>query len=154
MSSFQTSEFWPYFYKHWNSCVILWLQTLAFWPSLYAHWNSYLILPNVGILAIFYKQWNSCPIFTNIAIVILFIHCKHLNSRLIHIGFLMVCFKTLEFCPVFLETLEFLSYLLLRKIVLRGFYAWLSRRFARAYSLFILGSCVSVSKAVYFVIVL
>ena len=32
--------------------------------------------------------------------------------------------------------------------------AWLSRSFARVHSLFILGSCVSVSKAVYFVIFL
>ena len=161
---FYTWKFWCHRSKHWNSGPIFINIGILALSFDYKHWNSDPIFMHIGILTLsfqtlefwpfFYKQWNSCPIFTNIAILILFIHCKHWNSRLIHIGFLMVCFKTLEFCPVFLETLEFLSYLLLRKIVLRDFYAWLSRRFARAYSLFILGSCVSVSKAVYFVIFL
>ena len=51
---FYTWKFWCHRSKHWNSCVILWLQTLEFWPYLYAHWNSYLIFPNVGILALFF----------------------------------------------------------------------------------------------------
>ena len=66
-------------------------ETLQFWPYLYTHGRSYLIDLNLGILALFLwtkefsypsKDWNSGPIF-------------------IHIGFLMLSFKTLGSWPYF-----------------------------------------------------
>ena len=88
--------------KHWNSgCIsisvgimILLIQILEFWPCFYKHWNSHLILPNTGNLALFLmhigflilsfltlefwsyfcKHWNSHLILPNIGILALFIH--------------------------------------------------------------------------------
>ena len=58
--SFQTFEYWPYFYKLWNSDLILQnvgsltinFQTLKFWPYPHKHWNCGLILPSIEILAL------------------------------------------------------------------------------------------------------
>ena len=73
-------EFWPCFYKHWNSGPVHSnfaipspsFQTLEFSLYFYIHWNSSPILSNIGILALsfqtmkfspyFYKHWNSGPI--------------------------------------------------------------------------------------------
>ena len=66
-SSFQSLEFWLCYYKHWNcghilinilkhSYRILPLQTfvnIGILPFFYKYWNSDLILPNIGILALF-----------------------------------------------------------------------------------------------------
>ena len=58
--SFQTLEFRPYPFEHWNSGLILSstgypalsFLTLEFWPYPFKHWNSGPILSNTGILAL------------------------------------------------------------------------------------------------------
>ena len=99
--SFSTLEFWPYiyFYKHWNSYLLLALKTLEFWSYFCKHWNSHLILPNIGILALFKlytcistgimtlssflsKHWNPGPVYTCISTGILVLSSfpsKHWN---------------------------------------------------------------------------
>ena len=76
--SFETLDFWPYFCTHWHcfwphpskycnsglifipiEIVILSFGTLEIWPYFVTHWNFDLIVPNIGILAIFYKHWTS-----------------------------------------------------------------------------------------------
>ena len=37
--------------------LILSFQTLEFWPFFYKHWNSDLILTNTGILALFLRTF-------------------------------------------------------------------------------------------------
>ena len=74
--SFRALEFWAYFYKHWNSHLIvpniLSFKTLGFSPYFYKHWNSYLILSNmefwpisvlIGVMIYLTKHWNFRPIF-------------------------------------------------------------------------------------------
>ena len=140
ISLFQTLEFLPYFYKHWNSYLILRLETSEFWRYLYTHWNSYFILSNVGILALFLqtmeissypsKNWSSGPILMRIGFLIcpfetlgfwLYFY-KHWNYDLIlmywssgSIGRLTSSFQRLEFSMIvipalFFQTLEFLSH--------------------------------------------
>ena len=84
--SFQTLEFWPFFF--------------------YKHWNSYLIHPQIGISGpIFYslefsphpsEHLNSGPILTNTGILMLSFHCKQWNF-FINTGILTLFFQTLEF---------------------------------------------------------
>ena len=112
-SSLQRLRFCPYFYKHLNSGQ----------GYLYTHQNSYLILPNVGILALFLQtlEFLSNPSTENIKILTLsfqtlkfrLIIYTHWNSAPIfinilililspgNIGFLVCSFKTLGFWPYF-----------------------------------------------------
>ena len=77
-SSFQTLEFWPYFYKLWNFCLYLPLQSLEFWPYpsnhlilalVYAHWFSGRIFLHIEFLSYRSKPENTGPIFIYIGIV-------------------------------------------------------------------------------------
>ena len=125
--SFQTSEFWLYLSKHWNSVVIfshlgiftLSVQTLEFWPYPFRYWNSGLICPNIRILTIsihtlkwspfLSTPWNSDLIRPNIGILALSFQTlefspylsKHWNSVLIfsHLGIFTLSVQTLEFRP-------------------------------------------------------
>ena len=65
--------------------MILLIQILEFWPCFYKHWNSHLIFPNTGILALFLMHIGflvlSFPtlefwpyIFINIEILIFSLH--------------------------------------------------------------------------------
>ena len=73
-------------------------------------------------------------------------------------GFLPRCKATVHRVIFYLFSLDFFGGILSNCAVVTKNYiawlAWLSRSFARVHSLFILGSCVSVSKTVYFVIFL
>ena len=82
ISSFETLEFLSCPSSAIIGIVALSFQTFEFWPYPYTHWNSYLILRNIEILTPF-LHLNSGPILTNIGILILYFHCKHWNSGLI-----------------------------------------------------------------------
>ena len=131
ISLFQTLEFLPYFYKHWNSYLILRLETLEFWRYLYTHWNSYFILSNVGILALFLqtveissypsKNWSSGPILMRIGFLIcpfetlgfwlyFYKHWNYIVLFFINIAIPVLSFQTLELWPYFLYTLVVWSY--------------------------------------------
>ena len=79
--SFQTMQFGPLFI---HIVLFIWsFKTLGFWPYFYKRWNSDLMIPKNGILALFFintgiltlsfqtleflyfpsKHWNSGPIF-------------------------------------------------------------------------------------------
>ena len=62
--------------------MILLIQILEFWPCFYKRWNSHLILPNTGNLALF----------------------------LMHIGFLILSFLTVEFWPYIFINIEILIF--------------------------------------------
>ena len=66
--------------------MILFNQTWQFWPSFCTHWNFALIFRNIGVLALLLEtlEFLSCPSTANIEIFI-------------HIGFLILSFKTLAF---------------------------------------------------------
>ena len=53
--SFPTLEFWPYIFT--NIVVLIFsvlaLKTLEFWSYFCKQWSSHLILPKIGILALF-----------------------------------------------------------------------------------------------------
>ena len=67
----ETMEFWPHFYKHWNSHLYL-----------SNHWNSGYILYTLVFRSYLSKHWYSGPVSINIKI-------------------LFLSFKTLEFWPYF-----------------------------------------------------
>ena len=88
---FQTVEFWPYFYLHWFSDLILPIsisigiiissfQTLEFYPCLFNSWNSDLILPDIGILANFFNHCNSELLLPNTGVFILYLCTLVLSS--------------------------------------------------------------------------
>ena len=99
--SFQTLEFWPFFYKHWNSYLIhsqIGISDPTFYTLLFD-----LILRNIGILALFLQtlEFLSDPSIANIEILafsfqtrefwpIVYTHCFFISS-----------FKTLGFWPYF-----------------------------------------------------
>ena len=77
---FYTFAFWCYpsnhgncghIYRDWNS--ILFFQLWEFWCYFYKVWNSDLILQNIWIPVLFFcKRWNSDLILSNIGILALF----------------------------------------------------------------------------------
>ena len=77
--SFQTFEFWPYFYKKWNSDCIL---SLVFWPYPLKHLNTGPISINICFLTYPSKHWNT-------------------GSVSIYIGIMTLSFQILEFWPYF-----------------------------------------------------
>ena len=95
--SLRTLDFWPYFYTHRNSYLIL--PKIGISAYFYKHWNSDLFLANIGILILsfqtmefwpyFYKLWNCDVIRPNIGILALFIHTGILTSS----------FETMVFWP-------------------------------------------------------
>ena len=115
-----TLEFFPYFYKHWNSCPILLniripalsfrtlensgliLSNVGIPAHPFEHWKSGPILSNIGILALFYKHWNFGPILSNIGIPPLssFKHWCY-GPFLSNIGISALSFQILEFWPYF-----------------------------------------------------
>ena len=128
--SLHTLEFLSYPLKHWNSGPIflhidiifdLILQNIATLAlSLYPlkslsypseHWKSGLILLHIGILissfqtlilAIFYKHWTSYLILAlQTEILALSFQTLEFFSLFIHIGFLILSFKTSGFWPNF-----------------------------------------------------
>ena len=86
-------------------------QTLLFRPYLYTHSNSYLILLNFGIWTLFLyalefssyrlKHCHSRPIFIPLAFLCYPSKRANFDLIFIHIGFLILSFKTLEFWPFF-----------------------------------------------------
>ena len=137
MFSFQTVEFWPYFYLHWFSDLIL-----SKW------WNSGPISISIGIIILSFqtlellsypsKHWNSIPVCLIVGILILsfqilvfwpicFDHCN--SELLLNTGIFMLylCILVLSsyrskrwnsspisisirISILFFETLEFWSY--------------------------------------------
>ena len=122
--SFQTLEFLPCFYKHWNSVLILpnfevlllFLYTLQFWPYLQwglefwsypSHWNCGPVFITLVFWYYAYKQWDIGPISISIGIIILssqkveFWSCfyTHWNSNLIlpNTAILILSLQTLEY---------------------------------------------------------
>ena len=83
--SFQTLEFWLYFYT-----LILSFKTLGFWPYFYKHWKYDLILANTGFLALFlytlefvilsFQRLVFLPIFISIGILIFFLQTLEFSS--------------------------------------------------------------------------
>ena len=65
----ETMEFWPYFYKHWNSLFpnteiqAIFLYTLVFRSYLSKHWYSGPISINIGILILPFKTLEFWPYF-------------------------------------------------------------------------------------------
>ena len=134
-----TLEFWPHPFRHWNSYLILpprtlefcpifinigiliypskhcksgtFLYTLVFLSDLSKHWNSGRISISVGIMILliqilefwpcFYKRWNSHLILPNTGNLALF---------LMHIGFLILSFLTVEFWPYIFINIEILIF--------------------------------------------
>ena len=74
--SFQTLEFVPCRFKHWNAHLILSnigirdlsFQTLEFAPYPFKHWISHLILLNIGIRSLCFLYWTWDLILLDIAI--------------------------------------------------------------------------------------
>ena len=101
-------QFWPHFYKHWNSSpypfkhckfsailtnieiVYLSFQTLEFLPYTSKHWNLTIFFETLEFWLYFYKHWTSrhCP-------------SKHCNSVpfFINIGFLALVRRNIKFSP-------------------------------------------------------
>ena len=120
MLLFQTMEFWPQFYKDWNTCndlilpniriLALFLYTLEFWPNIEFWHSSYKHL-GILILSFYCNHWNCGPILPHILILALSLYTmeflsypsKHWNSgpSFIHNKFLILSFKTLRFWPYF-----------------------------------------------------
>ena len=102
-------------------------QALEFWAYFYKRWNSHLIVPNTGILAVFLytfaflsyppKRWNFgptfihidfflslktlgfCPISVSIEILILPFETCNSGPISISIGVMILFNQTLEFWP-------------------------------------------------------
>ena len=77
ISSFQTLEFWPYFYKLWNFYLYLLLQSLEFWP----YPSNHLILAlcmHIGFLAVSFYILNFYLIVLNLKILALFLYTLEL----------------------------------------------------------------------------
>ena len=104
----------------------------AILPYFYKHWNSQLILPNTGILLLFihigfvirsfqilefsshpFKRWNSSPIFINTLILTLsYQRFKFLfYPSTENIGILTLSFEKIGILSPFLYTKEFKSFL-------------------------------------------
>ena len=86
--------------------MALFVQTLDFWPYYYTHWN---LIPSFETLIPSFetlKYWNSGPIFKTLQFS--FYSSKHWNSGpiFVHIGFLILFFKTLGFWSYFQKKLN------------------------------------------------
>ena len=82
ISSSETLEMWPYYYKHWYFCLIPLLQSLEFWLYPSNHCNCGLNFIHIGILMssiqLFffwpYTHWHSYPFLLNVGIRTLFLY--------------------------------------------------------------------------------
>ena len=93
-------------------------QALEFWAYFYKHWNSHLIVPNTGILPYFYTHLNVGILAVRLYTDFFIVSFKTLDSPLssVSFGILILSFQTCNSGPIsisigvmilFNETLQF-----------------------------------------------
>ena len=82
--------------------VALSFQALEFWAYFYKHWNSHLIVPNTGILPYFYTHLNVGILAVRLYTDFFIVSFKTLDSPVISVSFgiLILSFQTCNSGPI------------------------------------------------------